>query len=152
MPSKKYIVTLSAEERKELKEVISAKICNKEKRLRAYILLKADKACGWSDEKIKDAYGGSISKIECLRKRLVEKGFDAALNRKKSLSCGRSSKIKGDEEAHLIALCCGDAPEGRSRWTLRLLADKLVELEIVDSISHESVRKALKKMNLGSVV
>ena len=116
--------------------------------MRAYILLKADKACGWSDAKIKDAYGGSISKIECLRKRLVEEGFDAALNRKKRERPPRSSKINGDEEAHLIAICCSQAPEGRSRWTLRLLADKMVELGIVEDISHECVRRALKKTNL----
>lgn len=148
MPAKRYIVDLSKAERIELEEVISAKVCAKQKRLRAYILLKTDKACGWSDARIKEAYGGSISKIECLRKRFVEEGFYGALNRKKRENPPRSSKIKGDEEAHLIAICCSQAPEGRSRWTLRLLADKMVELEIVENISHECVRTALKKTNL----
>lgn len=139
---------MNQEERIELEEVISSKICAKEKRLPAYILLKADKAWGWSDEKIKDAYGGSISKIECLRKRFVEEGFDAALNRKKRENTPPSSKIKGDEEAYLIAICCSQPPKGHSRWTLRLLVDKMVELEIVENISYECVRSALKKTNL----
>lgn len=148
MPAKRYIVNLSKEEHVKLEEVISARVCAKEKRLRAYILLKADKACGWSDERIKAAYGGSISKIECLRKRFVEEGFDVALNRKKRENPPRLSKIKGDEEAHLIAICCSQAPEGHSRWTLRLLADKMVELKLVENISHECIRSALKKTNL----
>jgi hypothetical protein len=89
----------------------------------------------------------STKKVEQLKKRFVEEGFEAALYRKPVANVHRR-KITGDEEAHLIALCCSQAPEGQDRWTLRMLAHKMVELDIVDSISHETVRQTLKKMNL----
>jgi hypothetical protein len=141
---------LSASEREELEGIISAKICDKEKRLRAYILLKADVSggYGWSDDEIKAAYNCSISKIERLRQRLVLEGFESAVLRKVRVNPPRIRKIQGTEEAHLIALCCSEAPEGRARWTMRLLADKMVELEIVDNISCHTIQRALKKMNL----
>lgn len=148
MRSKRYVVTLSDCERKQLEEVVSLKICSKEKRLRAYTLLKSDQLCNWSDNKIQEAYGMSMSAIERLRKRFVEEGFENAINRKERLNPPRPRKIQGKEEAHLIALCCSDAPEGRAKWTLQLLADKMVELNVVDSIGRECVRNALKKMNL----
>jgi hypothetical protein len=151
MPAKKYIVRLSEEERADLEGIVSAKICAQEKRLRAYILLKADvvaDGCGWSDDKIKDAYGGSISKIECLRKRFVLEGFTAAVERKVRLNPAHPKKIQGEGEAHLIVLCCSEPPEGRSRWTLRLLADEMVKLNFFDSISCETINKTLKKTNL----
>ena len=150
MPAKKYIVKLSADERETLEGITSAKICDKEKRLRAYILMKADISggCSWSDDRIKEAYGCSVSKTERLRKRLVLEGFEAAVERKVRLNPARPRKIQGAEEAHLIALCCSEAPEGRSRWTLQLLADNMVKLEYFESISCNTIHQALKKMNL----
>ena len=148
MRNKKYTVNLTEEERKQLEEVISSKICSKEKRVRAYVLLRSDIISDWSESKINEAYGISLSAIVRLRKRFVEEGFERALNRKERLHPPRQRKIQGKEEAHLIALCCSEAPEGRSRWSLQLLADKMVELNIVDSVGRECVRNALKKMNL----
>lgn len=148
MRYQKYVVILSDCERKQLEEVISSKICNKEKRLRAYMLLKSDRLHNWPDDKIQEAYGASLSAIGRLRKRFVEEGFERALYRKERLNPPRPRKIQGKEEAHLIALCCNDAPEGRATWTLQLLADKMVELKVVDTVGRECVRNALKKMNL----
>ena len=148
MRYQKYVVILNDCERKQLEEVISSKICNKEKRLRAYMLLKSDRLQNWSNDKIQEAYGVSLSAIGRLRKRFVEEGFERALYRKERLNPARPRKIQGEEEAHLIALCCSDAPEGRATWTLQLLADKMVELKVVDAVGRECVRNALKKMNL----
>ncbi len=89
----------------------------------------------------------SPKKVEQLKKRFIEEGFEAALYRK-PVTNAHCRKITGDEEAHLIALCCSQAPEGANTWTLRMLADKMVELAIVDSVSHETVRRTLKKTNL----
>ena len=89
----------------------------------------------------------STKKVEQLKKRFVEEGFDAALYRKPVTNAHRR-KITGDEEAHLIALFCSQAPEGHERWTLRMLADKMVELDIVEAVSHETIRQTLKKTNL----
>ena len=118
MRNKKYIVSLTDAERTQLEEIISSKICSKEKRVRAYVLLKSDIISNWSDSKINEAYGISFSAIERLRKRFVKEGFEKALNRKDRLHPPRQRKIQGNEEAHLIALCCSEAPEGRSRWSL----------------------------------
>lgn len=153
MPSKnkKYIVSLSLDERQELKSVISAKVCSKEKRLRAYILLKSDEGRhgkSWSDAKIVESYDVSSTKIEKLRKRLVEDGFEAALYRKKRLNPPSPRKLDGVGEAHLIALCCSNPPLGYKRWSLKLLAGRIISLEIVETISSECVRQTLKKMNL----
>ena len=148
MRYQKYVVVLNDCERKQLEEVISSKVCNKEKRLRAYMLLKSNRLQNWSNDKIQEAYGVSLSAIGRLRKRFVEEGFERALYRKERLNPARPRKIQGKEEAHLIALCCSDAPEGRATWTLQLLADKMVELKVVDTVGRECVRNALKKMNL----
>lgn len=112
------------------------------------MLLKSDRLHNWPDDKIQEAYGASLSAIGRLRKRFVEEGFERALYRKERLNPPRPRKIQGKEEAHLIALCCNDAPEGRATWTLQLLADKMVELKVVDTVGRECVRNALKKMNL----
>lgn len=144
----KYVVKLTGEEVDTLESVLKQKICSKEKRLRSYILLKSDHKIGWSDKKIAESYGVSVSCIERVRQRLIEQGFDAALNRKIRSAPPRPRKIQGKEEAHLLAMCCSEAPEGRARWTLKLLANKMVELKIVESISGECVRRALKKTNL----
>lgn len=118
---------------------------------RGRILLKADQSDngpGWPDERISEALDVTVQTIERVRKQLVEEGFDAVLSRRKYTQKVSSKKIDGDVEAHLVALSCSKPPEGRVRWTLRLLADSIVELGYVQSISHEAVRQTLKKTNL----
>ncbi len=108
--------------------------------MNAFILLRSDVACGWTYEEIATAYDISTKKVEFVRKRFVEEGLEAALSRKPVTNAHRR-KITGEEEAHLIALCCSQAPEGHDTWTLRMLADKMVELALVESVSHETVRQ-----------
>jgi transposase len=118
---------------------------------RARILLKADQSDngpGWSDEKISEALDVTVQTIERVRKQLVEEGFDAVISRRKYTQKVSRKKIDGDVEAHLVALSCSEPPPGRARWTLRLLADTIVELGYVQNISHEAVRQTLKKTNL----
>jgi transposase len=115
--------------------------------LHARILLKADQdqeAAAWSDEAISEALEVHATTVARVRQRFVEQGLDTAL-RPKPTTRQYERKLDGAAEAHLIALACGPAPEGRAQWTLRLLADKLVELEHVGSVSHETVRRTLKK-------
>lgn len=146
----RYAVTLTEPERNELQELISKNKANRNTILNAFILLQADKSCGWSNKDIAQAYHVSTKKVEQVKKRFVEEGYEAVLSRKPVTNIHRR-KITGDEEAHLIALCCSAPPAGRATWTLRLLADKMVECHIVDSLSHETVRQTLKKtkLNLG---
>ncbi len=118
---------------------------------RVRILLKADQSDegpAWPDEKICEAFDVTVQTIEKVRKQLVEEGFDTVLSRHPYVQKVSRKKIDGDVEAHLVALCCSEPPKGRVRWTLRLLADKVVELGYVDSISYEAVRQTLKKTNL----
>jgi transposase len=118
---------------------------------RGRILLKADQSdnCpGWPDERISEAFDVTVQTIERVRKQLVEEGFDAVLSRRKYTQKVSRKKVDGDVEAHLVALSCSEPPAGRARWTLRLLADSIVELGYVESISHEAVRQTLKKTNL----
>lgn len=143
----RYAVDLIDSERATLREIISKNKAKRSTIINAYILLKADRICGWTNEAIAAAYEVSTKKVEQLKKRFVEEGFEAALSRKPVTNAHRR-KITGDEEAHLIALCCSEAPEGHKTWTLRLLAEAMVELDIVDSVSHETVRRTLKKTNL----
>lgn len=148
---KKYIVRLSTEERKSLKTLITSGRGPARVFTRARILLKADQSDegpGWSDERISDALEVTVQSIERIRKQLVEEGFDAVLSRRKYTQKISRKKIDGDVEAHLVALSCSEPPPGRARWTLRLLADSIVELGYVQSISHEAVRQTLKKTNL----
>jgi predicted hydrolase (HD superfamily) len=142
----RYAVDLTDTERTALREIISKNKAKRSTIVNAYILLKADRVCGWTNEAIALAYEVSTKKVEQLKKRFVEECFEAALYRKSVTNVHRR-KMTGDEEAHLIALLCGQAPEGHERWTLRMLADKMVELDIVDSVSHETIRQTLKKMN-----
>jgi hypothetical protein len=118
---------------------------------RARILFKADqsdKGPGWSGEKICEAHDVTVQIIERVRKQLVEEGFDAVLSRRQYNQKVSRKKIDGDVEAHLVAISCSKPPPGRARWTLRLLADKIVELGYVQNISHEAVRQTLKKAKL----
>jgi len=141
----KYVVRLTDEERQLLEGLLSAKRVAADRALRARILLKADlEGDAWSDTEIADAFDVGVSTVHRLRQRLVEDGLEAALARR-PMSSKRARKLDGAQEARLIAIACGSAPEGRARWTLRLLADKLVELEVVDSIAPETVRQVLKK-------
>jgi transposase len=142
MPAKKYIVKLEAAERRQLLEMTRKGEIGARKMKRAQILLKADE--GWKDEDIIQALNTSRSTVERTRKRLVEGGLDKALN--EDPRPGQRVKLAGNAEAHLVALACSDAPGGRDHWPLRLLADKLVELGVVESVSHETVRRTMKKM------
>jgi transposase len=145
---KKYKVTLTAEERQQLQNLIAVGQAAAGKLAHARILLKADAADGgpaWTDERIAEALEVSVATVERLRQRFVEQGLEAALGRKKQDRPSRERRLDGRAEAHLIAVACSTPPEGRKEWTLRLLADRLVELQIVDTISHETVRRVLKK-------
>lgn len=146
---KKYIVRLTEDERDYLDDLIHKGKVTAHKRLHAEILLKADISDlggKWRDSQISEAYGISTRTVERVRERLVQEGLESALNRAKR-EPARSQVIDGEREAHLIALACGDAPEGYSRWTLRLLGEHMVELGYIDSVSHETIRRALKKTN-----
>jgi len=147
---KKYIVTLTAEERRGLHDLIAAGKAAAQKLSRARILLKADAAEGgpaWPDGRIAEAVEVSVATIERVRQRFVEQGLEAALVRKKQCRPSREPSLDGRAEAKLIALACSAPPDGRKAWTMRLLADRLVELEVVPAISDETVRRALKKAN-----
>jgi transposase len=145
---KRYKVTLDAEERQGLSELITAGRAAARKLTHARILLKADAAEGgpaWPDRQIADALEVSTATVERVRQRFVEQGLDAALDRKRREQPARERKLDGRAEARLIALACSAPPDGRAMWTMQLLADKLVELEVVDSVSDETVRTTLKK-------
>jgi transposase len=146
---KKYVVTLTDEERERLQEMLSRGRTAARKVTHARILLKADVAnggSGWKDNRIAEALDVGRATIERIRKQFVEEGLEAALERRPPRREYRR-KLDGDGEAHLIALACQEPPEGRSRWTLQLLADRMVALEYVDEISYQTVRRTLKKTN-----
>lgn len=145
---KKYKVTLTAEERNSLQDLIAAGKAAAQKLTHARILLKADATPGgpaWTDGRIAEAVEVNVATVERVRQRFVEQGLDAALSRKPQDRPSRQRKLDGRAEARLIALACAEPPEGRACWTLRLLADRLVELEVVDTVSTETVRQVLKK-------
>jgi len=146
---KKYRVTLTSDERDELNRLISRGKGAARKLLHARILLKADRSEGqeWKDEAISEALEVSISTVERVRERFVEEGLAAALERQAPKRTYKR-KLNGEQEAHLVALVCGQPPEERGRWTLQLLAQKMVELDYVDSVAPETIRQTLKKMNL----
>lgn len=147
---KKYKVTLTAEERNSLQGLIVAKKTAAKKVIHARILLKADAGPdgpSWIDARIAEALEVDVSTVERIRQRFVEEGLEAALDRKKQDRPSRQRTLDGKAEARLIALACSEPPAGRVRWTLRLLADKLVELEIVEAVSTETIRRTLKKTN-----
>jgi len=147
--NKKYIVKLTDDERQQLQALVDQGKAAARKIKRAWILLQADSGAGgpgWPDERIQEAYAVSLVTIYRVRQDFVEEGFDAVLARRPK-SRHRPRKLDGEQEAHLIALACSKPPAGRCRWTLRLLADKMVELQHTDRVCPETVRQTLKKTN-----
>ena len=145
---KTFVVRLSQEERQQLVALVKAGKASALKLVRARILLKADqqeRGPAWADEEIAEALEVSLKTVFNIRRRWLEHGLNAALERKQPDGPSKPRKLDGMAEAKLVATCCGPPPKGRAKWTLRLLAAKLVELEAVDSISPETVRQALKK-------
>lgn len=143
---KKYIVRLSRTERQELVEAVKSLKGSSQKARRARILLKADvNGPGWTDMKIADAFSCQVQTIENLRKRLVTEGFESAFHGKKRETPPVAKKLDGKKEAKLIAMRLGKPPKGFANWSLRLLAERVVELGLTETISHETVRKTLKK-------
>lgn len=144
--NKRYVVRLSCTERAQLEDVVSKGKALARKIIHAQILLKVD-ADGprWTDEQAAEAFGVHTSSVRFVRERFVLEGLESALNRKKQARPSRERKLDGAAEARLLAVACSQAPEGRVRWTLRLLANRMVELQVVDSLSYETVRQTLKK-------
>ena len=143
---KKYIVRLTNEERESLRSVIKKLKGSSQKVRRAQVLLKADAdGPGWTDARIAEAFDCRTKTVENIRQRLVRDGLERALNGKQRESPPRAKLLDGDQEAKLIAMRLGSPPKGFANWTLRLLAQRVVQLEIVESISPETVRKTLKK-------
>ena len=144
----KYIVKLNKEEREILLSLIKKGKASANKLMRARVLLEADESDQIKAKKTDEEIGNQIrvnaKTVARIRKRFVEEGLELALSRKPH-SNPQSRKINGEQEAHLIALCCSKPPEGRNRWTLKLLANRLVELEITESISRMTISRVLKK-------
>lgn len=144
---KKYIVRLSTEERSHLEMIIKTLKGSFGKIRRAQILLKADvEGPGWTDKKISEAFNCRVKTVENVRERLATEGFEVTLNGKVPPNPPRGKLLSGEQEAELIAMRLGTPPVGYGQWTLKLLQKQIIELEVVDSISHETVRKTLKKM------
>jgi hypothetical protein len=146
----KYLIKLTHEERAELEQLLKSGVASARTLTHAHILLKSD--CGkegpnWTYGKICDAYNVVPNTITNVRKRYVDEGLVVALNRKKPDREYKHS-LDGEAEAHLVAMVCGQPPEGKNRWNLRLLQKKMVELAYTDAVSHETIRTTLKKMNL----
>jgi transposase len=147
---KKHIICLSEEQRQSLQQLIKAGHAPARQILHAQILLKVDESPvgpNWSNKQIQEAFGAVESTVWRVRTRFLREGLPAAVERRAQPDRPEKRKLTGEHEAHLIALACQKPPDGRERWTLRLLADKLVELEIVEDVSHETVRMTLKKTN-----
>ena len=148
--NKKYIVNLTSEERSYLEKLISSGNAPARKLTRARILLKSDcneDGSNWTYKVICEAFEVNPLTVFNVRKAYMERGLEAALNRKKP-EREYEHRLDGEAEAHLIALTCSEAPEGYDRWSLRLLQDRFVQLGFVDRVSHETIRTTLKKMNL----
>ena len=146
--NKHYLVKLDKQERNELSQLVKREQIATKKRSHAQALLLADAGKhgpGWKDQAIAEACRVTVQTVENLRKRLVTEGLESALNRKQQVRPSRAKILDGEKEAKVVALCCGTAPKGHARWTLRLLAERVVELDIVGSVSHETVRQCLKK-------
>ena len=150
----RYRITLTTEERKELEVIFKTGRRSAKTILHARALLLLDVGefgQHWTVQKTSEAVGLSTRSLEHLKQRFVEEGLDRALNRKPPVKPPRGKIFGGEFEAHLIALACSEPPEGRTRWTVRLLADKVVELEIVPAVSVMTVCNTLKKMNLSLI-
>ena len=149
---KKYIVRLSAKESETLNGIVKKLKGGSEKVKRAQILLKANiEGPNWTDEKIADAFNCSRKTVENVRQRLAIEGFEATINRKVRKEPPKPKLLDGKKEAKLIAMRLSEPPSGYAVWSLRLLRDQLIELEVVETISHETVRQVLKKTNLQNV-
>lgn len=143
---KKYIVRLTEQERETCGEVVKKLKGTSQKVRRAQILLKADAdGPAWTDRRIAEAFSCRTKTVENIRQRFVEQGFEETLERKKTETAPPNKRLDGEQEAKVIALRLGPPPKGYAHWTLRLLARQVVALEIVESISHETVRQTLKK-------
>jgi hypothetical protein len=143
---KRYIVRLTDQERDELQSVIKKLKGTGQKVRRAQILLKADAdGPNWTDERIAEAFACRTRTVERIRQRLVERGFEETLHRVERAQPPVAKLLTGEQEARIIATRLGAPPKGYGNWTLRLLARKVVELQIVDAVSHETVRRTLKK-------
>ncbi len=148
--NKRYLVKLDKDERKELSQLVKKERIAAKKRCHAQVLLLADAGKQGRPGRMRpspNACQVTVQTVENIRKRLVLEGLESALNRKKQVRPSRAKILDGEKEAKVIALCCGAAPSGHARWTLRLLAERAVELDIVEAVSHETVRRCLKKMN-----
>lgn len=147
---RKYTVELSDAEREQLEKLVSAGRERARTLTRARILLKTDSSAAgarWTYAQICEAFDVTQVTVSKVRKAYAEQGLEAAIQRKKP-DRAYLPRLDGKAEAYLVALTCGEPPNGQARWTLRLLQEKMVELEIVESVSHETVRKTLKKMSL----
>jgi transposase len=138
---KKYVVDLNEHEKKRLEDLSTKGKSGARKIRRARILLLAEE--GYLDEEIARALGAAVTTVERIRKRFVEEGLEAALSERPRPGAAR--KLDGHQEAYLMALACSDPPQGKKRWRMQLLADRLVEVGVVDEISDETVRRTLKK-------
>jgi transposase len=146
--NKEYVVRLEPQEREELQKLVSTGKAAARKLTHARILLQSDESesgTGWKDEQIATALGVTTRTIQHVRQRCVEEGLEAALERKKREGSPTPRILDGEKEARLVAICCSEPPKGRTRWTLKLLSDRLVELEVVESISRDTVGRTLKK-------
>lgn len=145
---KKYVVQLAADEREHLERITRTGKGAAWRIQRAHALLKCDQGPhgpGWTDERIAEAFGVSVRSVEHWRQQAVEEGPESLLEREARATPPIPPKLDGEGEAQLVKLACSRPPEGRANWTLRLLAAQLVELEVVESISYETVRRVLKK-------
>ena len=141
--NKKYVVALEDEERRNLQGIVRSGKHAASKIRWAQTLLKADE--GWQDQEIAEALDLSLPTVQRIRQRFVEEGLEVALGARRHLPRPYLQRLDGEQEARLIALTCSKAPEGRQRWTLRLLAGMMVELHLVESVSYQTVRRVLKK-------
>ena len=150
MPSLKYVIELSSQDKAELIDIVTKGKRPARTILRANILLASDRGSEryMTVSEISKAYHITPTTVQTVRTSYCEKGLEATINRKKRETPPVPAKVTGEVEAHVIALACGEPPEGYSRWTLRLLADKTVELGYIESISHVTISTILKKMNL----
>ena len=148
---KKHLVVLEPEQRDQLQRVVSGGGEQERRATRAQILLKADQGSlgpAWSDRAIGEAFGVSVDTVHLVRRKFAEEGIDRALNHKRHPGAAHQRKLDQAARAHLVDLLHRSPPRGHSRWTLRLLADKVTELDHIDTVSHETIRQTLRRMDL----